>query len=293
MANPAVSELSDHRGLLVRLRGIRPSLKNAERLVADLFLKHPDKVLGYTVAEAAAHAHVSEATVIRFCRTLGFEGYQDIKFQIARELVVPSRSFTGEEVVEGDSSGEVMQKVFAFNVQTLQETLEVLDAAALEQASDLLDKADKILVIGVGTSGANVHDAYNKLFRLGLNVVAQSDSHLQMMEASLLGPNGAVLAITHSGRTRDPVETLAVARRAGAKTVVITSNPRSPVAAQADVVLLTSSRESAFRGEAIASRLAQMSIVDALYTLIRIKSRGRAVAAEKKIEAVIGQKQIL
>ena len=293
MAGLALSDFSDQKGLLVRLRGILPSLKNAERLVADLFLKHPAKVLGYTVAEAAAHAHVSEATGIRFCRTLGFEGYQDIKFQIARELVVPSRSFTGEEVVEGDTPGEVMQKVFAFNVQTLQETLEVLDAAALERASDLLEKAEKILVIGVGTSGANVQDAYNKLFRLGLNVVAQSDSHLQMMEASLLGPNGAVLAITHSGRTRDPVETLAVARQAGAKTVVITSNPRSPVTAHADVVLLTSSRESAFRGEAIASRLAQMSIVDALYTLIRIKGRGRAIAAEKKIEAVIGQKQIL
>ncbi len=285
--------VAEQKGLLVRLRGIRTSLRQAEALVADLILKQPAKILRYTVAEAASHAGVSEATVIRFCRTLGFEGYQDIKYQLARELVAPQRSFAGEEVVEGDSSEEVMQKVFAFNVQTLHETLEVLNPNALSQAAALLDKAAKVLIIGVGTSGPNVQDAYNKLFRLGLDVVAQSDSHLQMMEASLLGPDDVVLAITHSGRTRDPVEALTVARAAGAKTMVITSNPRSPVALQSDVVLLTSSSETAFRSEALASRLAQMSIIDTLYTLIRIKSRARAVAAEKKIEAVIGQKQIL
>jgi DNA-binding MurR/RpiR family transcriptional regulator len=135
-------------------------------------------------------------------------------------------------------------------------------------------------------------DAHNKFFRLGLNSVAQSDAHLQMMEAALLTSRDAVLAITHSGKTRDPVETLAVAQKAGAKTIAITSNPRSPITKHSDVVLLTSSRETAFRNEALASRLAQMSIVDALYTQIHIRNRKRAVLAEKKIAAVIGQKQI-
>ncbi len=278
--------------MLVSLRGQVSSLKNAEKRVAALILKSPEKIQNLTVAEAALQSQVSEATVIRFCRTLGFKGYQDLKYQLTRDLVLHIHAVVREDVIEGDSAEEVVQKVFSFNVQTLQETLEVLDAKALESAASKIEKAEKTLIIGVGTSAANVHDAHNKFFRLGLNCVAQSDAHLQLMEASLLSPHDVVLAITHSGRTRDPVETLAVARRVGAKTIAVTSNPRSPVTEHADLVLLTSSRETAFRSEALASRLAQMSIIDALYTLIRIRNRHRAVATEKKIEAVIGQKQI-
>lgn len=281
------------KALLVSLRGRLSSLKEAERRVASLILRHPEKIMTYTVAEAAFQSKVSEATVIRLCRTLGFTGYQDLKYRLARELASPIHALISEDVVEGDAAEEVMKKVFAFNIQTLNETLEVLDPKALDRAAALLDRAEKILVIGVGTSSANVQDAHNKFFRLGLNSVAQSDAHLQLMEASLLTPRDAVLAITHSGRTRDPVETLAVARKAGARTIAITSNPSSPVTEHADVVLLTASGETAFRSEAMASRMAQMSIVDTLYTLIRIKSRHRAVAAEKKIESVVGQKQIL
>jgi RpiR family carbohydrate utilization transcriptional regulator len=281
------------KGLLVSLRGQLPSLKSAEKKVACLILKSPEKIMGLSVAEASTQSSVSEATVIRFCRTLGLKGYQDLKYRLAAELAAPGRAALGEEVMEGDSVEEVLQKVFAFNIQTLKETLEVLDPKTVERAVAILEKAGKILVVGVGTSSANVQDAHNKLFRLGLNSVAQSDAHLQMMEAALLTAQDAVLAITHSGKTRDPVETLAVARKSGAKTIAITSNPRSPIAEQADVVLLTSSRETAFRSEAMASRLAQMSIVDTIYTLIHIRNRKRAISAEKKIGAVIGQKQII
>lgn len=289
----ATNSHMEPKGLLVSLRGQISSLKNAEKRVAGLILKSPEKIHDFTVAEAASQSNVSEATVIRFCRTLGFKGYQDLKYQLMRELAFHQPSVISEEVLEGDSSDDVIQKVFSFNIQTLRETLEVLDAPALQRAASLIECAKKILIIGVGTSAANVQDAHNKFFRLGLNSVAQSDAHLQLMEASLLTPGDVVIAITHSGRTRDPVESLAAARAAGAGTVAITSNPRSPITGHADVVLLTSSRETAFRSEALASRLAQMSIIDALYTLIRIKNRDRAVATEKKIEAVIGQKQIL
>ncbi|MBI3793685.1 MAG: MurR/RpiR family transcriptional regulator [Nitrospinae bacterium] len=282
----------ERKGLLVSLRGQVSSLKSAERKVASFVLKSPEKIRDLTVAEASAQSEVSEATVIRFCRTIGLKGYQDLKYRLAEELASPVETPLGEDIMDGDSTEEVLKKVFLFNMQTLDETLQVLDPKGVERAVGILERADKILVVGVGTSSANVLDAHNKFFRLGLRSVAQSDAHLQMMEAALLTPRDAVLAITHSGKTRDPVETLAVAQRAGAKTISITSNPRSPITKRSDTVLLTSSRETAFRDEALASRLAQTSIVDALYTLIYIRNRKRAVTAEKKISAVIGQKQI-
>jgi len=283
---------TEPKGLLIKIRGMRSSLKSAELKVADFILERPDSVQTSTVANIAASSDVSEATVIRTCRTLGFDGFQGLKFQLAKELYQPTVSLVQEEIKDSDTAEGIMQKVFSFNVNTLKETVEILDPASLEKAADILGNARKVLIVGVGTSSANVQDAHNKLFRLGIESVAQSDAHLQLMEASLLTPEDAVLAISHSGRTTDPIQTLETTKKTGAKTIVITSNPKSPITEHADVVLLTSSSENRFRSEALASRLAQMSIVDVLHTLITRKFKKRALGATKKIEAVIGQKQI-
>lgn len=288
-----IDKVNGKKGLLVRLRGLRSSLKKAEKKVAELLLKNPSEIEGMTVARLAGKSDVSEATVIRFCRSIGFDGFQEMKFQLARELTAPIHRIIQDQIKESDSAQSVMQKVISFNISTLKQTMEVLDERSLSSAANILSKAEKILIVGVGTSSANVQDAHNKFFRLGLNSVAQSDAHLQLMEAALLTARDVVLAVTHSGRTRDPVEALAAAKKAGAKTIVITSNAHSPITKYSDVVLLTSSSETRFRDEALASRVAQMSIIDVLYTLIGKKYRRRALAAAKKIESVVGQKQIM
>ncbi len=291
--NSTVAKSETKKGLLVKLRGLASSLKRAERKVGDYILKNPHKIQNFTVAYLAAKSGVSEATIIRFCRTLGFGGYQELKFQLAMELVEPIHSVISDEIKETDSASDILQKVFNFNISTLKETLEVLSPKSLLRAAQLIENANKILIVGVGTSAANVQDAHNKFFRLGLNSVAQPDAHLQLMEASLLSHGDVIIAITHSGRTRDPIEALETARNAGAKTICITSNSKGPITGFTDVVLLTSSRETRFRNEALASRLAQMSIVDALFTLIGMKNSKRAISATRKIEAVVGRKQIL
>jgi len=278
--------------VLLRVRGIRSSLKGAEGKVADYLLKYPEDFSSSTVAEIATTSKVSEATVIRFCRTLGFSGFNDIKMQVSRELYSHTDSLIPEELKESDSAHEIIGKVFSFNIQTLEETLEVLDSKALSKAGDIIASSGKLLIVGVGTSSANVQDAHNKFFRIGINSVAQSDAHLQLMEASLLTSKDTVLAISHSGRTKDPIETLEIAKACKAKTIVITGNPASPLASLGDIILLTASSESRFRKEALSSRLAQMSIIDALHTIISIRHKKSALSATKKIEAVIGQKQI-
>ncbi len=291
--NATIAKSEAKKGVLVKLRGLVSSLKKAERKVADYVLKNPRKIQNLTVAYLAGKSGVSEATIIRFCRTLGFSGYQELKFQLAMELVKPIHSVIPDEIKETDSASDILQKVFNFNISTLKETLEVLSPKSLLRAAQFIENANKILIVGVGTSAANVQDAHNKFFRLGLNSVAQPDAHLQLMEASLLSHGDVIVAITHSGRTRDPIEALETARNTGAKTICITSNSKAPITEFADVVLLTSSRETRFRNEALASRIAQMSIVDALFTLIGMKNSKRAISATRKIEAVVGRKQIL
>jgi DNA-binding MurR/RpiR family transcriptional regulator len=277
-------------GALIRLRGLYPSLKAALRKVADLVLAKPEVAIYASVNEVAAAARVSEATVMRLCRILGFRGFQDFKIALARELVSPLQRLH-EEVSEGDDPATIVRKVFQANISALQDTLEVLDMGAMAEAARRMLAARSLLLIGVGTSGPIVEDAANKFFRLGLNVKAITDAHLMMMAAALLTPEDVLLAVSHSGSTRDPVDTARVAREAGAKVICITNNSLSPLTKVADLVLVTASRETRFRQEAMASRLCQTSIIDSLYTLMAVARPETALENLRKIENVIVTKQ--
>lgn len=277
-------------GTLVRVRGVYPSLNRALRQVADFVLAEPERVIRASVSEVAAAARVSDATVVRLARLLGFRGYQDLKITLARDLVSPLDSLV-EDLGADDSPEIVVRKVFAANVRCLQDTLQVLDAAEINRAAVLLGSARKILIIGVGTSAPNAKDAANKLFRLGLSVEAETDGHLQVMKAALLTRDDCALAISHSGSTKDPIETLRVAAERGASTICITNNSLSPITKVARVRLVTASRETMFRSEAMSSRLAQASIVDALFTLVAMAEPERAQRHIQLIEDAIVIKQ--
>jgi RpiR family carbohydrate utilization transcriptional regulator len=277
-------------GTLIRLRGLYPSLKAALRKVADVTLDRPELAIYASVNEVAAAAGVSEATVMRLCRLLGFRGFQDFKIALARELVTPLQRLH-EEVAEGDDAATIVHKVFNANIAALQDTLAVLDMEAMDSAAQWLREARWILLFGVGTSGPIVTDAANKFFRLGLMVQAITDAHLMMMAAALLSPQDVVLAVSHSGSTRDTAETAKTAKDAGARVICITNNSLSPLTKTADLVLATASRETRFRQEAMASRLCQTSILDCLYTLIALARPEAALQNLAKIENVIVTKQ--
>ena len=277
-------------GALIRLRGLYPSLKAALRKVADVTLARPELAIYSSVNEVAAAAGVSEATVMRLCRLLGFRGFQDFKIALAREMVTPLQRLH-EEVAEGDDPATIVHKVFQANLAALQDTLAVLDMPAMAAAAQWLQEAGQILLIGVGTSGPIVEDAENKFFRLSLPVRAVTDAHLMMMAAALLTPADVLLAVSHSGSTRDPAETARVAKTVGARVICITNNSLSPLTKTADLVLVTASRETRFRQEAMASRLCQTCIIDSLYTLIAMARPDEALQNLAKIENVIVTKQ--
>lgn len=282
--------LDTPQGTLIRLRGLYPSLKAALRKVADVVLARPELAVYASVNEVAAAAAVSDATVMRFCRVLGFRGFQDFKIALAREMVTPLQRLH-EEVAEGDDAATIVRKVFQANVAALQDTLAVLNMADMEEAARRLRAARLILIIGVGTSGPIAEDAANKFFRLGLMVKAITDAHLMMMAAALLTAEDVLLAVSHSGSTRDTVETAKVAKATGAKVICITNNSMSPLTKTADLVLVTASRETRFRQEAMASRLCQTSIIDSLYTLMALARPEEALQNLAKIENVIVTKQ--
>lgn len=278
-------------GALARIRGMLPSLLPAEKRVASYIAENAESVIAESIGEVAIGSNVSEATVVRFCRTAGFKGFSDMKISVAREMVKPLASTLHEDILENDDPAALARKVFGANIDTLKETLSVTDPDAVDRAAGLIENAGKALVIGVGTSAPIAFDAYSKFMRLGLAVSLQTDAHLMMMEASLMKKGDVILAISHSGATIDPVETIKVGRAAGAVAISITNNQLSPIAKVSDIVLVTASKETKFRTEALASRIAQASIIDLLYISIGLKNKHRALSSSKKIEDVITSKQ--
>ena len=265
---------------LTRIRTKLPALAAAEARVANWVMQQPEKIISLSMAQVAQACGVSDTTVLRFCRNTGFQGYTDLKLSIARDLTSPTQVIH-DDIAGDDPPAVIARKVFMSNIQAMYDTLEVLDEQALVQTITLLQNARQILIVGVGTSIPIVHGMYNMLMRLGLNCKAQTDSYLQLMEVALLGPDDVVVGISQSGSSKDPVYTLQQAKANGTSTICITGNAESPITKYADITLLSVAREA--RIEAIASRLAQMSIADALYVIVALNNIDMAVQNEKLI----------
>ena len=287
--HPTTAQSSSTVNSLARIRSQLPTLAASEALVANWVLQQPEKVMHLSMAQVAKECGTSDTTVLRFCRNVGFQGYTDLKLSIARTLASPTQ-IIHDDIAEGDDPATVAHKVFMSHIQTLYDTLEVLDKVALNHAVEMIMEAERILIIGVGTSAPIAHEAHNKFFRLGLNCHAQTDSFLQLMEAALIGSETLVIAVSQSGSSIDPIMTLEEAKRNGAKTLVITGNDQSPLTKHADAVLLAVSHET--RAEVIASRIAQVTIVDALYVIVSLHLLQTAVQNEDKIWKAIIHKTL-
>jgi RpiR family carbohydrate utilization transcriptional regulator len=278
MMSPETFSRDPQTGTLIRLRGLYPSLKTALRKVADVILKQPEMAIYASVNEVAAAAAVSEATVMRFCRILGFKGFQDFKIALAREMVIPSPRL--REEAEAENEAAIVRRVFQTNDAALQDTLEILEMGAMIEAAQLLLKARQIMVMGVGGSGPAVAYAGNRFLLQGLKAYMYTDFYLMLMAASLLSREDVVLAISNLGTTREILETVGIARDKEARVMCITNNSLSPLARACNPALVTASREMTLPEEAVASLVCQISLLDALFALI---ARLRGVQAQETL----------
>mgnify|MGYP002515543784 FL=1 len=270
--------------LVLKIEELLPSLSKSEQSVGAYIVQHPDEVINLSVAALAENAKVSEPTVVRACRRLGFTGYQDLKVTLAQSIVTPMQS-VHEQVTAQDDMQTLASKVFGSATHTLEFTYDTLCAADLEAAAKLLMSARRILIFGVGASGAIVSDAQHKLLRLGLNANAYTDPHLQAMTASYATADDVILAISHSGSSRIVVDNVQLAKNNGARIISLTNIGRSPLSKLADICLYTASRETKYRILAVSSRIAELTIIDCIYTYIAIRSQnGRDLKVEKAME---------
>jgi len=277
--------------ILTKIDLTSSDFSQSEKKLAKYIASTAKEILYLSLAEVAVQSGVSEATVIRFARKLGLKGFQDLKLHLAHEVMSVPETIQ-EDVRTDDSPAEIFAKVFVEHRQTLEDTIKVLDSKQITKAVDLLAKVREIVFVGVGTSGPNTEDAYNKFFRAGFRCSVFTDSHLQVMKASLMSPEDVLVVISHSGSTKDPIETVEVAKATGAKTIAITNYSKSPLTKAVDVVLHTASPEVKYRSEAMASRIAQVAIVDALLTCLAFRNLDRVEMCQVRIDRAIAGKQI-
>lgn len=255
-------------GALIRLRGVYPSLKTALQKVANLILRQPEMAIYASVNEVAAAAEVSEATVMRFCRILGFKGFQDFKIALARELVTPSQRAKEVEEVS-DKPLTLVRRIFKANAGVLEETLEVLDLGMLQQAGKILHQCRRLLVVGVDGSGLAARYACLRFTPLDLGLRGFSERPQMLSAAALLTAEDALLAVSHSGSTPETLRAAQLAKNNHAKVIAIASNSLSPLARIADLVLLTAGRELTEPRDNLAAFLSQITIIDSLFSLLQ------------------------
>lgn len=278
------------QGCLAHLRGMIPTLTSAEGRIADYILENSEQIIHLSITELAELAQTAEATIFRLCKRLGYDGYQAFKIALASDLVKPLQNIH-QEITPEDSSLTIAAKVFHSNIEALQDTLNLVSEEALEQAIQALHAAERIEFYGLGGSAPIAMDAYHKFIRFGIPCIALTDPHLQVISARLLRGNAVVVGISHSGSNKDTVESLKIARKAGAITICLTNYPKSPITKESDISLVSSSKESHYRSEAMASRIAQLSIIDTLYVGVSMRRQDILLDNLQKIREVIALKR--
>ena len=259
--------------MLDRIKASLPSLAPAEQRVGKLVLQDPRAFANLPVTELADRAHVSKPTVVRFCRSVGYDGLSDFKLKLAGS-VSEGVPFIHRSVDADDKTSDVAVKVIDNTVAAFLKYRNDASSFALDQAVQVLAETHstgkRIEFYGVGNSGIVAQDAQHKFFRLGMNTIAYSDGHMQVMSASMLGKGDCVVVISNSGRTRDLMDAADIARKRGATIIVITSSG-SPLAAAGQIHLTADHPESYDRYSPMVSRLLHLLIIDILATTVALR----------------------
>jgi DNA-binding MurR/RpiR family transcriptional regulator len=276
----------------VKARGLLPALSPAEARVAQVVIDEAATAAKLTITELAERAHTSETTVIRFCRAMGFAGYPQLRLTLAADAGrLPegglSEEAIGSDISPSDDLSEVVKKIAFADARAVEDTAGQLDLVVLDQVVNAVVAARRVDIYGVQASAFVAQDFQQKLHRIGRISYAWSDVHLALTSAALLDNRDVAFAISHTGTTIDTIDVFTEASRRGALTVALTNFPQSPITRVADLVLTTAARETTFRAGAMASRLAQLTVVDCVFVGVAQRTYPETRAAlEATYEAV-------
>lgn len=252
---------------ILKIRELYQELTSTEQKIADYIMEQDVNVSILSVAELAALVQTSPPSIVRFAKKLGYTGYQEMKIGLARDAVRQDtqQDKVYEAVTIHDSTKDVIYKIGKENMNAIEETISILDEETMTKAISAMIQAHNINIFGVGASGLVGLDLQYKLMRINKRASMYMDSHTQLSSSIHLGKGDVAVGISHSGKTLETYKSMEAAKKRGATTISITKYGKNPLGDLADINLYTASVEKSLRTGAIASRIAQLTIVDILF----------------------------
>ena len=261
--------------IILYARSIAPSSGKKERSILNFISNNYLEIPNLSIVDLACNLNVSEATITKACKKLKCKGFYELKHLIEKYIstkkVNSKEQDEQEDYLLTDSNYAILEKVFINSTIALQDTFSGINTLSFERAVNILinlSPTSKIILIGSGGSGILCEDFQHKLLKIGIVAIMFKDSNMQLMSTSLTNKNDVVIGISHSGTTKSVIEALKLSKAHGAKTICITNHALSPITTVATVSLHTSAKNSPLSGENAAARIAQLSILDALYTIL-------------------------
>lgn len=256
------------KNALIRLRENIEHLSQSQQSIANYILSHPDEVRNYTIYRLSEVSYASVSTIVRMCKTLGFEGYKEFHQSLCEELAIQDERFAApsSDITKEDSFADIIHKITFKNIQSLVETEQIMETNVLKECVEHMLKAKRILLFGLGASHIAARDLYLKLLRVNKDCIINEDSHLQLLSARNSTKEDLAIVISYSGQTKEIISCQEALRENQTPIIAITRPVATPISKLADLELYTTANESLFRSGAISSRISQLNIIDILYT---------------------------
>jgi len=279
-----------HNSCIIKIHEARSTFSTKEEVIADFILQNPQSSVYPTIEELAEQIGVSEATLFRFVRKLGYSGYQQFRIALATDIASPQQRVY-ETTLENNKESTV-SLVFNTNIRALEETLKHINPEQIKQIAQLCVRSKGLYFFGLGGSSIVALDAYHKLVRTGLSCCAPTDFHMQLMQASQLSSEDTAFLISHTGVNRDALHLAETIQQQKAQLIIITDAKRSPLLKLANHSLFAYSQASPYVSEAFSARIVQQAIIDCLYVSIMEQLGQTGFENLERMRSVIAQRRI-
>jgi len=270
---PPVAVTGEHAtGVANRILLRRPEMSGAMAKIADYLLEYPQAPLKLSIGQLASKAGASAATVTRFCRLIGYQGYVPFRVSIATDFGRSTareswKTDIGRAFGPHDPAADVLSTLINAHARTLRETAAAIDLPLMQKIAKRLATSSHVDIYGVGGSAFLAEEMQARLYRIGINAHVWSEVHAGLTSAAIQNVESVAIGISNSGRTEETIQMLREAGRAGALTVAISNNPTSPLAENADLTIVTSVYEQFLQPDDLSAKHGQLLVLDLLYLL--------------------------
>lgn len=282
--------MDEHIVSLTRIRRHYPMLSNAEKRIADYVVANHKKLENLTAQSLADATNTSPATIVRFCRSIGFKGFIEFKLYLKHEFSTPSSRWFS--INSEESISAIKQKTFSFNQNSVDETFSILDDDALGRAVDLIDKAPQVVIVGEGGSGSSARAAYDAFLQIGIPCTFIADPFFQVLGVYRLSKETIVLGFNHSGQAKNVVDVIKLAKEKGMTTIGLVGIIGSPIMKHLDIPLLTGISDHPYFSDSIAARICELNVVSTIHAALSMRRREQLGDYRTEISELLSIKRV-